>query len=148
MPPIASHRAYFFPIAQYLRDMHGRCDLQENDYMDNRPNLETPETSIKLSRAYTRKVLDDPNLHNDHRHQGILLSTDGVPYFSASDKHSRGAWPILARLASLPDGLWNRFELAHLYGLEPSEHWETDVETGRVHRKRRLHIAQYFMIKT
>ena len=60
-----------------------------------------------------------------------------IPYFGAADKHSRGAWPVVARLASLPDGLWDRFEFAHLYALEATEYWYTDVETGKVRRKRK-----------
>ena len=131
----ASHTVYFFPIARYLRDMFARTDLCP--YLDNRPTVQTPETSIKLSRGYRNKVLNDPSLRGDHRHQGLAMSSDGIPYFGSSGKHSRGAWPLLVRLASLPDGLWDRYELAHLYGLEAQEHWATDVETGAVHRKRR-----------
>ena len=133
----AAHTVYFFPIARYLKDMFARSDLCP--YLDNRPSgtSSTPETSIKLSRGYRDKILNDPSLRGDHRHQGLVMSSDGIPYFGASGKHSRGAWPLLVRLASLPDGLWDRFELAHLYGLEAQEHWFTDVETGAVHRKRR-----------
>lgn len=137
MPRVASHCVYFFPIAPFLRDMFSNRDLVEGGYLDNRPGNDTPETSIKRSRGYRSKVLDEPSLRGDRRHQGICLSADGMPYFEASSKHSRGAWPLVARLASLPDGLWNRFELAHLYGFEATEHWATDVETGLVHRKRK-----------
>jgi hypothetical protein len=135
----ASHTVYFFPIARYLKDMFARTDLCP--YLDNRPTTQTPETSIKLSRGYRDKVLNDPSLRGDYRHQGLAMSSDGIPYFGASGKHSRGAWPLLVRLASLPDGLWDRYELAHLYGLEAQEHWVTDVETGAVHRKRRYSIS-------
>ena len=31
------------------------------------------------------------------------------------------------------------FELSHLYALESTEHWETDIETGKTHRKRRYY---------
>jgi hypothetical protein len=137
----ASHIVYYFPIARFLTDMFSRPDMCP--YLDNRPSARTPETSVKLSRGYRDKVLNDPSFHGDHRHQGLVLSTDGIPYFGSSGKHSRGAWPLLARLASLPDGLWDRFELAHLYGLEAQEHWVTDVETGAVHRKRRYHTVEY-----
>ena len=137
----ASHIVYYFPIARFLTDMFSRPDMCP--YLDNRPSSRTPETSVKLSRGYRDKVLNDPSLQGDHRHQGLVLSTDGIPYFGSSGQHSRGAWPLLARLASLPDGLWDRFELAHLYGLEAQEHWVTDVETGAVHRKRRYHTVEY-----
>ena len=131
----AAHVVYFFPIARFLKDLFSRADLCP--YLDNRPSPTTPESSIKLSRGYRDKVLNNVSLRGDHRNQGLVLSTDGIPYFGAASKHSRGAWPVLGRLASLPDGLWDRFEFAHLWGLEAQEHWETDIETGNVHRKRR-----------
>lgn len=131
----AAHVVYFFPIARFLKDLFSRADLCP--YLDNRPSPTTPESSIKLSRGYRDKVLNNVSLRGDHRNQGLVLSTDGIPYFGAAAKHSRGAWPVLGRLASLPDGLWDRFEFAHLWGLEAQEHWETDIETGKVHRKRR-----------
>ena len=131
----ASHVVYFFPIARFLNDMFARTDICP--FLDNRPSPRTPESSIKLSRGYRDKLLNEPSVRGDHRNQGLVMTTDGIPYFNASSKHSRGAWPLLVRLASLPDGLWDRFELAHLYGLEAQEHWVTDVETGTVHRKRR-----------
>ena len=130
-----SHSVYFFPIARYLRDMFRREDLVR--HLDHRPTSRTPSSSLKKSRGYRDKMLRDPILNADHRNQGIVISSDGIPYFGAGDKHSRGAWPIVARLASLPDGMWDRFEYAHLYVLEAQEHWSTDVETGEVHRKRK-----------
>ena len=140
----AAHCVYFFPLAKFLRDMHSRPDLTE--HLDHRPVSTTPYSSVKRSRAYRDKILNNPAMNTDKRNQGIILSTDGIPYFGAASKHSRGAWPVLARLASLPDGLWDRFEYAHLYALEAQEHWYTDVETGKVHRKRRytrLHHTVY-----
>jgi hypothetical protein len=132
----ASHTVHFFPIASYLKDMFQRPDMEAS--LDNRPTDHTPSASIKRSRGYREKMLRDPNINSDHRNQGLIISSDGVPYFGAGSKHSRGAWPVVARLASLPDGLWDRFEFAHLYALEATEHWLTDVETGRIQRKRRL----------
>ena len=130
-----AHTIYFFPIAKYLRDMHSRTDLAE--YMDHRPSDATPASSVKRSRVYRDKIINNPDINTDIRNHGIILSADGIPYFGSAGKHSRGAWPVLARLASLPDGLWDRFEYAHLYALEAQEHWYTDVETGKVLRKRR-----------
>jgi hypothetical protein len=131
----ASHTVHFFSIAPYLKDMFQRTDMETS--LDNRPTDQTPSSSIKRSRGYRGKMLRDPNISTDHRNQGLIISSDGVPYFQAGAKHSRGAWPVVARLASLPDGLWDRFEFAHLYALEATEHWITDVETGKIQRKRR-----------
>ena len=132
----ASHTVHFFPIAPFLRDMFRRADLRE--HLDNRPNDSTPPASVKKSHGYREKILRDPHINTDSRNQGLVISSDGIPYFGAADKHSRGAWPVVARLASLPDGLWDRFEFAHLYALEATEHWITNVETGTVLRKRRF----------
>ena len=131
----ACHTVYFLTISTYLRDMYGRQDLK--DHLDHRPTNSTPSSSVKKSRGYRDKILRNPHLNTDHRNQGLVISSDGIPYFGAADKHSRGAWPVVARLASLPDGLWDRFEFAHLYALEATEYWYTDVETGKVRRKRK-----------
>ena len=131
----ASHTVHFFPIAAYLQDMFRRPDLSE--HMDNRPTDRTPSSSVKRSRGYRDKLLLNEHFNTDHRSQGLVISGDGIPYFGAAAKHSRGAWPIVARCASLPDGLWDRFEFAHLYALEATEHWITNVETGTVQRVRR-----------
>ena len=75
-------------------------------------------------------------MNGDVRNQSVILTADGIPYFQA-DTSSRGAWPILARLASLPDGLWDRFEFAHLYALEAQEHWQVNQATGQTIRIRK-----------
>ena len=129
------HTVYFFRIVNFLRDMFSRADMAT--HLDHRYDDSTPASSIKRSHGYREKILQNAHLNNDHRNQAIILSSDGIPYFGAAGKHSRGAWPLLARLASLPDGLWDRYEYAHLYGLEAQEHYYTDIETGNVHRKRR-----------
>jgi hypothetical protein len=129
-----SHQVYFFPLNQYLKDLFNHEELRP--YLDHTPGVNTPAGSVKRSHGYSDKVLNNPVMSADPRNQPLILSADGVPYFGAASKHSRGAWPIVARLASLPDGLWGRFEFAHLFALEPQEHWCTDIETGRVHRKR------------
>jgi hypothetical protein len=76
IPPVSSHRAYFFPIGPYLRDMFDQEDLLKGGYLDNRPGKDTPDTSIKWSRGYASKVLEPAELRDDHRHQAIVLSTD------------------------------------------------------------------------
>ena len=141
----ASHRVHFFPIARYLNDMFQRPDME--DMLDHRPTDRIPDTSVKKSRGYRDKILRDTNMNADHRNQGIVLSADGIPYFGAADKHSRGAWPVVARLASLPDGLWDRFEFAHLYALEATEHWYTEPESGRARRKRKWVVVLVNIIR-
>jgi hypothetical protein len=130
----ASKQVYFFPLDQYLKDLFNHADLRP--YLNHNPDINTPAASVKRSHGYHEKVLSNPIMNADSRNQPLILSADGVPYFDSGSKQSRGAWPIVARLASLPDGLWGRFEFAHLFALEAQEHWCTDIETGKVHRKR------------
>lgn len=131
----ACHTIYHLPIAGYIQDLFARPDLVP--YLKNTPGEFDPHGGVKHSRGYRDKVLNNPKMNDDDRHQAVILSADGIPYFGSDGANgTRGAWPIVFRSANLPDGLWTAFEYAHLAALEAQEHWALD-DFGRLRVERR-----------
>ena len=102
---------YFLPVAIYFQDLFMRPDLV--DYLKNNTSPQMfPSGHLRRSVGWCRKVLDNPNINDDPRHQAVHLASDGVPLFS--DKHFKNGEAIVIRSANLPDHLSIRPEMCHL----------------------------------
>ena len=91
--------------------------------------------SVRGSNGYYRKVLLNPRMNSDPRHQAVILSTDGMPYFK--DIKCRSGWPVLMRSAMLPDGLWNSQAYTHMLAFQASDYLDEDSTTGIARRVKR-----------
>jgi hypothetical protein len=93
--------------------------------------------SVVFSQGFQEKVTSNPVMSEDSRNQGIILASDGIPYFK--DKGSnRSGYPCGARLANPPEQLGKSLGLTHLLCLMSCEYWTVDEATGkgiRVFRK-------------
>lgn len=113
-------RRYFFylPFHHWLQDLFMKPDLHPHLLNDIGPMC-FPDGDVRRSRGWKRKMVDNPNINADSRNQGLIASTDGVPYFK--DLNSASGWPVVVRSANLPHGLWNDYSYCHLSALIPSE---------------------------
>lgn len=84
-----------------------------------------PEGHVSNSRAYRLKVLDNPIMNSDPRHQALIGTTAGVPLF---DDQRRGCWPFVMRSANMPDTLSMDAQNSHLSLLSANEYWEVDED--------------------
>jgi len=132
---------YWFPSVRYWEFMFSDPDLTIHLFNDISPSG-SPVGSVRASYGFRRKVLDNPNISCDPRHQAVMLSTDGMPFFK--DVQCRSGWPVLMRSAMLPDGLWNTAAYTHMLAFQASDYLEEDPETGKVSRiKRSYHTNKY-----
>ena len=92
----------------------------------------TREGGILQSRGFKQKVLDNPDMNQDHRNLGLVGTTDGVPFFA---DQRRGAWPFVLRCANLPDTLSTHMSNCHLHMLAANEFWVNDPDAGMLRRK-------------
>lgn len=69
---------YFWPLEHFIRGMFKRQEIVEAIRAGER---RPPPGSIRLSRGWKEKMLDDPVMGADNRNIGLQLATDGVPYF-------------------------------------------------------------------
>jgi hypothetical protein len=108
---------YYFPVAVWLQDLFKRPDLVP--YLDNSlPPTEFDDGHIRRSSGFRAKVINNPNINADRRHQAVTGSCDGVPLFK--DKNAMSAWPFVLKSALLPEGLANEICFAHMAALVPS----------------------------
>ena len=124
---------YYLPSYHYWQYLFGQPEVVMNLFND-RSCVLYPPGSVRSSGGYYRKVTSNPNINSDGRHQAVILSTDGMPYFK--DKGCRSGWPVLMRSAMLPDGLWNSNAYTHMIAFQPSEYFVND-ETGSIVRVQR-----------
>jgi hypothetical protein len=131
----ACHYVYHFSVASWVRALFSQPDLVE--HLRNDTPLTRPPTSVLRSFGYRDKVYNNAKLNGDSRNQGLVLSSDGVPYFGSDGANgTRGCWPVVLRTANLPDGLSKSFDLSHMVALEAQEHMTVDA-LGRVKMERR-----------
>ena len=128
---------YWFPSIRYWEFMFSDPELAMHLFNDLSSSA-SPVGSVRASYGFRRKVLDNPNISCDPRHQAIMLSTDGMPFFK--DVQCRSGWPVLLRSAMLPDGLWNTSAYTHMLAFQASDYLDEDPETGKVNRIKRYHI--------
>ena len=117
-----------FPIGNYIKSLFAR-DLAEHLFLDC---AERPEGHTARSRAFKRKIFDNPAMNGDHRNVALVGTTDGVPLF---DDQRRGAWPFIFRCANLPDSLSFHPSNTHLSLISASEYWELEPSTNRLKRR-------------
>ena len=118
---------YFLPSALYWQYVFGQPDVVMQLYND-RSCAQDPPGGLRSSGGYYRKVVSNPNINADPRHQAVILSSDGMPYFK--DMGCRSGWPILMRSAMLPAGLWNSQAYTHMYAFQASDYLENDATDG------------------
>ena len=126
---------FYFPLAKYFESLFKMTDIVPLISNDLDPSLYAPG-HLRRSRGWKQKVTDNPNIACDSRHQSIILSTDGVPYFK--NFNLRSGWPVVIRSGGLPDGLWNDMFYAHMVALQPTDYWT--MEEGECVRKKRYYI--------
>ena len=131
---------YWFPSARYWEFLFSDKEIVPYLYNDLCPST-SPLGSVRGSNGYYRKVLLNPRMNSDPRHQAVILSTDGMPYFK--DIQCRSGWPVLMRSAMLPDGLWNSQAYTHMLAFQASDYLDEDPTTGIAHRVKRYddHVA-------
>ena len=120
---------FFFPVEHYLRSLFTRPDLIPFLLADGQ---HVSESHVTHSRGWREKMVDNPVMSADHRNQGLISTTDGVPFF---EDQRRGGWPFVLRSANLPDSLSNHMTNCHLHLLAPSEFWEVDPEANVLRRR-------------
>jgi hypothetical protein len=82
---------YHFPFKHFIAALYRRRDLIPHLWHDSG---EASEGSIKRSRGFYHKVLNNPVMNADHRNIALVGTTDGVPFF---DDQRRGGWPFFFR---------------------------------------------------
>ena len=122
---------YYQPIKHWLKYLFRRADLAP--YLAN-DGGGTPG-SVRRSNGYKRKVLDNPVMNRDHRHQGIIATADGIPCFKNKNA-SRGVVPVMLR-TTMADGVGLNVRNCHMVALCPDQHWTIDPVTGRKKRTKR-----------
>ena len=89
----AAKTFYFFPMAPWVRGLYARPDLVPYLY-SNRFDPSESAGSVRRSRGWQKKMVDDPRMAADHRNLGIISTTDGVPFFR---DQRRSGWPSITR---------------------------------------------------
>ena len=69
--------------------------------------------SVVFSRGFQEKVTNNPVMSGDSRNQGIILASDGIPYFKDKGTN-RSGYPCGARLANPPEQIGKSLGLTHL----------------------------------
>ena len=128
----AAKAFYFFPLAPYVRGLFARADLVNFLYTDRYDPTEPPG-SVRKSRGWKAKMVDNETMSTDHRNLALVETCDGVPFFREK-KASRGCWPFTIRCANLPDGLSMHMANCHLHLLVASEYYDLDSAAGVLRR--------------
>ena len=121
-------QVFHFPVATFLKQLFNRRDLIPYLLTDTG---EFPEGHVTNSRGWKAKMIDNPHMNKDHRNIGLIATTDGVPLF---EDQRRSAWPIVYRVANLPDGLSTRAANCHLAMMTASEYWTLDQDANKLRR--------------
>ena len=124
----AAKQVFHFPVAPFIKSLFGRSDLVPYILTDTG---DFPEGHVTNSRGWKVKMIDNPHMNKDHRNIGLIATTDGVPLF---EDQRRSAWPIVYRVANLPDGLSTRASNCHLAMMTASEYLELDQASNKLRR--------------
>jgi hypothetical protein len=84
--------------------------------------------SVRSSRAYHDKVLNNPAMNRDHRNIGLVGTADGIPCFK--DKNARTVVPCMLRTV-MDDELGLNLKNVHLFGLVPNYYSVYCPDTGK-----------------
>ena len=122
---------WYLPIKYWIKDLWKRKDLARHLANDipGRPG------SIRSSRGYQEKVINNPDINEDHRNIGLVATADGIPCFK--DKNARGVVPCMLRTV-MDEELGLNLKNCHLFALIPNYYWHIDPVTNktvRVNRK-------------
>ena len=83
-------------------------------------------------------------MNAEGRNQGLILFSDGIPYFKDRGSNRKG-YPCGLRLGNLPESIGKKLSMTHLLCLMSCEYWEADSHTGRA--KRMLRSPKSFSVK-
>ena len=72
-------------------------------------------------------------MNDEGRNQGLIISSDGIPYFKDRGSNRKG-YPVGVRLANLPEAIGKKLNMTHLLGLMACEYWMKDKHTGKPKR--------------
>ena len=129
---------YYLPCSQFFQDIFRQTDLipyLQNNYSP----VPVLDGHVRKSTGWNVKVTNNPNINSDSRHQPVVLSADGVPYFK--EKNDRSGWPFVLQLANLPPALNSDLSLCHLIALGGCEYLDTDPATGKIIRVKKEHAS-------
>jgi hypothetical protein len=121
---------YYMPLKYYLQNLFRNKSLVPHLHHDSG---EQPPGSVVRSRGFHEKVLANEHLNGESRNQGLILSSDGVPYFKDRGSNRKG-YPCGARLANPPEHIGKSLPLTHLVCLMSCEYWDRDPHTGKPKR--------------
>jgi hypothetical protein len=138
---VARRSFTYLPFKFWQQDLYAKSDLMQDAANDRCPST-YPDGHIRRSDGYRHKVLDNPNISADRRKRGLIMSSDGVPYFD--ENGSVGGWPVILMDAALPNGEGLTTAHSHMVALVPStykSHDDAENPTRIVTRKRYAHIT-------
>lgn len=86
--------------------------------------------SVSRSHGFHEKVTNNPYMNQEGRNQGLILFSDGIPYFKDKGSNRKG-YPCGVRLANLPESRSKTLTMTHLLCLMSCEYWDRDAHTGK-----------------
>jgi hypothetical protein len=120
---------FYFPLRYYFRDLFARPDLVPY-LLNDQSSTNYPSGSLRRSRGWQRKVVNNPNIHRDNRNQAIVGSGDGIPLMK--DKNARGGWPLGVKSGNLPPTHSDFNGYAHMVAYVPEDHQSWDPVAKKV----------------
>jgi hypothetical protein len=123
---------YYFPIARFLRNLYNEPSLVPFLYWNT---TDLPDSHVVHSRGFRGKVNENDRMRGDPRNIPLIGNTDGVPFFK--DK-LRGGWPIIFKVATLPESLGHLMRFCHVAGLQSNDYLDWSEDKTRVVR----HVRQ------
>jgi hypothetical protein len=119
---------YYLGVERYFQDLFRQPDIA----MQLNSTTSTDFSgNLKASRGYHEKVVANPLLAGEGRHQAVIATADGVPLFK--DMSARKGHPFMLRSANSSEHLQKDLYKAHLFGYVPCESWTADAK-GRAER--------------
>jgi hypothetical protein len=131
LPRVHIKEFFYLPIKHWMQDLFRRPDLAP--YLPN--DIVGQPGSVRRSHGYKAKVLDNPVMNTDHRHQALIATADGIPCFKNKNA-SRGVVPVMLR-TTMQDGIGLDVRNVHMVALCPDQHWVVHPVSGRKKRSKR-----------
>jgi hypothetical protein len=121
---------YYMPAKHFLQDVFRKAALAPDLRHDSGNH---PSGSTRYSQGFHEKIVTNPHMNKESRNQGLILFSDGIPYFKDRGSNRKG-YPCGMRLGNLPESLGKKLSMTHLLCLMSCEYWEADPNTGRAKR--------------
>ena len=117
---------YYFSIARFLSNLFNQPELIPFLYWNA---CDVPDSHVVNSRRFKVKVMDNEVMKLDPRNIPLIANTDGVPFFK---DQLRGGWPVVLKVATLPDALGQNMRFCHIAGLQANEYLDWSEDGRRV----------------